>query len=132
VEGSLQIGLDLSNDTGDRILVNTNGTWAQNTDVHGSLMMRPRFGSGDIFTAIPEETASQLLAYPNPNGGDFYIPGDVETLEILSMAGQPVQHKKEMVHEGCKIIINNPVAGLYILKIKRRNTAVTTQKIIIK
>src|SRR5690606_20651172 len=33
----IRLGLDKNNDTGDQIYVFYNGTWTQNTDVHGSL-----------------------------------------------------------------------------------------------
>src|SRR5690606_3599763 len=44
VISGVKVGLDKSNDTGDRIFVLTGGTWQRNADVQGSLMIRPVFG----------------------------------------------------------------------------------------
>ena len=71
---TLKVGLDLSNDTHDKIFVNTNGQWVQDADVSGSLMIRPVFGSGEIVTGV-EADETEISVYPNPTAGEFYIRG---------------------------------------------------------
>lgn len=130
VGGPLKIGLDASNNSGDQIYVNTNGTWVQNTDVTGSLMVRPVFGSGDIVTGIPgEETETGV--FPNPNTGEFYIRGNVDRLDIITVTGQSVSYKAEDHGNDKKISMQHNAPGLYLLKIQSGNT-VRTEKIIVK
>lgn len=130
VGGSLKIGLDVSNDSGDKIFVNTNGTWVQNTDVSGSLMIRPVFGSADIITGIPG-SEHDVGVFPNPASGQFYIRGNFDSLNIITLTGQTVPYKMEDQGLDKKILLDNVASGLYILKIQNANTLIT-EKIFIK
>ncbi len=129
VGGQLKIGLDMSNNSGDKIFVNTNGTWVSNSNVNGSLMIRPVFGSGDIITSIPEE--KEFGVFPNPSAGEFYIRGAFDKLQVLNTTGQPISFLQQDLGADQKIILTNASAGLYILKIQRGGT-ITTEKIIIR
>jgi len=115
VGGILRVGLDLSNQSGDKIFVNTNGTWVQNTDVDGSLMIRPVFGSGAIITGIPE-IVSDVSVYPNPNAGEFYVRGELDAIQIITLTGQSVPFQIEASETDRKVTIPNATSGLYILK----------------
>lgn len=130
VGGSLKIGLDVSNDAGDKIFVNTNGTWIQNTDVAGSLMIRPIFGSGDIITGIPG-IEDVVTVFPNPSSGQFYIRGNFDSLNVITVTGQTVPFKMEEHGDDKKIFLDGMAPGLYILKI-RQGTTLQTEKIIVK
>ena len=115
VAGKLLVGLDIGNDTGDKIFVNTNGFWYQNDVVKGSLMLRPVFGSGlvDIQTGVEER--SEFSIYPNPTEGSFYVEGHFDSLEILSITGQKVSFTSEKTDQKTFVQLNQP-AGLYILR----------------
>lgn len=129
VGGTLKVGLDISNNAGDKIFVNTNGTWSQNADIAGSLMIRPVFGSGAIVTGLPEEQP-ELSVFPNPNAGEFYVRGKFDTIHILSITGQSIPFKVQEVGSDQKILLQDVAAGLYILKIQQGNK-IRTEKIII-
>lgn len=115
VEGKLLVGLDLSNDTSDKIFVNTNGSWYMNEDVKGSLMIRPVFGSGESPITGTDERHTELSVYPNPNPGQFYIAGDYSQLQIIDMHGRAVPFTSEPEEQRTKIHLNQP-AGLYLLR----------------
>lgn len=80
--GLVRIGLDTSHDSGAQIFVNTTGTWVVNDLVIGNLMIRPRFGTGDIITRVPEAPSPVVDLYPNPSSGEFYLKGVVEVESI--------------------------------------------------
>lgn len=115
VTGRVQIGLDASHDTGNHLLVNVTGTWQQNTLIKGSAMIRPRFGKGEIVTAVEEEP-SKVSIYPNPNPGEFIIQGECSNLQIISLTGQMVPFETEVYETESRVRIADPTAGLYILR----------------
>ncbi len=130
VSGEVVVGLDVSNDTGEKIFVNTNGFWYQNQDVKGSLMLRPVFGSGIIDSSVGVENEIELAVYPNPNRGAFYIDGEVGAIEILSLTGQKIAFKSETNDNRTEVHITSHITGLYLLRYKQGNV-IKSKKIII-
>lgn len=116
--GEVVVGLDVSNDTGDRIYVNTTGSWYQNEDVRGSLMLRPVFGSGVVDTRVGVEEAeiASSALYPNPNHGTFYIDGQPEDISIISLTGEPVSFSSQRQPLRTEIRIHSSHPGLYIAR----------------
>lgn len=128
--GKMLVGLDISNDTGDKVFVNVNGTWTKNDRVHGSLMVRPVFGSGLVETQVgTEEEVVPFSIFPNPSRGSFYIEGPMDHLEVLSITGQRVSF--ESVHESDRTLVQlNQPAGLYLLRCTK-GSFTKTHKVII-
>jgi hypothetical protein len=131
VSGKMMVGLDISNDTGNKMFVNTTGSWYLNDEVTGSLMVRPIFGSGevDIKVATEEEEASAFTVYPNPNTGSFYIEGPYDKLEILSSTGQRIPCSIEAGSERTLIQLREP-PGLYLLRYSKGKIT-RTRKLVI-
>lgn len=127
---TLKFGLDYGNNSGDKIFVNTNGTWVQNTDITGSLMIRPVFGSADIITGV-EEHQLDISIYPNPSAGEFYVKGVFDSLHITTVTGQVVPFTLHGGESDHMINLQNVSPGLYILKIQKGNKF-QTEKLIIK
>ncbi len=127
--GRIAVGLDTSNDTGDKLIVYTSGSWNINTKVKGSLMIRPHFGKAEIVTAVanPEEN---VQVFPNPSKGEFYVRGKYDRMEIITVTGQPISYTAQQVGSDTRIAIANPNAGLYILKMVKGNV-LHTKKIVI-
>lgn len=130
VAGEVVVGLDISNDTGNKMFVNTNGFWYQNDEVKGSLMLRPIFGSGIIDASVGVEEEMVFGVYPNPSRGSFYIDGPVTAIEILSLTGQKIHFQSENFENRTEINFLNPTPGLYILRY-RQGTLMKSEKIII-
>ncbi len=86
------IGLDKNTDSGDKIYYSVDGTWQQNTDIRGSLMIRPHFTTGFV-TGINEEQR-QLAIYPNPATDRIFIDGRYDRLTVVDITGRqvPYQH----------------------------------------
>lgn len=130
VAGEVVVGLDMSNNTGEKIFVNTNGTWYQNTDVQGSLMLRPVFGSGIIDASVGIEEKITRYIYPNPHRGVFYIGGEARDLEILSLTGERIPFESSVQEHRTEVKMSTSVPGLYLLRY-REGAAMRSQKIIL-
>jgi hypothetical protein len=130
ISGRVQIGLDASQNTGNHIFVNVTGAWVQNTLIEGSLMIRPRFGSGDIITALSEQPRG-LSIYPNPNAGEFILRGDFTDLQIFSLTGKPMQYGSESFGEETHIQVHDAPSGIYVIRY-RTNNRIFSEKIIIR
>ncbi len=129
VAGNLLVGLDISNDTGDKMFVNTNNFWTKNGVVHGSLMIRPVFGSGQVDTQVGIVEEPAFHVYPNPSTGTFVIDGIPDEVQILSVTGNSVPFQSDAEDNRIHIQINQ-APGLYILRV-RSGARVTTHKIVI-
>ncbi|MEO7992202.1 MAG: T9SS type A sorting domain-containing protein [Chryseolinea sp.] len=128
VNGIVVVGLDVSNNTGEKMIVYTNGQWDINDAVEGSIMLRPHFGSA-IYTGIEDEKES-LQIFPNPSKGEFFVKGKYDRLEIITVTGQSIPFISNPESENTRITIPNPTSGLYIVKIIKGN-ALQTKKIVI-
>lgn len=127
---SIRIGLDKSNNTGHMMYDNTNGSWIQNDRVTGSLMIRPRFGFGEVvITGLPE-VPKPVTIYPNPNRGTFYMKGVVDDVQVVNITGQGVELLMEDLGEEKRITITGASSGLYIVRY-RSGARIFTEKIFI-
>lgn len=130
-EARAWIGIDKSNNTGDRMFyksTESSSTWILNDDITGSLMMRPHFGTADVVTSRQEELQPVFL-YPNPNQGTFYLKGTVDHIEIMTLTGQPVHFQTENFVEEKRIEVSAS-PGVYIVRYKS-GARIFTRKIII-
>lgn len=129
--GKAIVGLDVDNDTGDRIFHSSDRqTWFQNQNVKGSLMIRPVFGSGEI-QRVPQGIEEELgiSVYPNPSTGSFLVEGHVDEIRIIDLRGKEVSFQTDAVSNGQQITISHP-SGLYLMRI-RKGKKTATQKILI-
>ena len=124
------MGLDISNDTGEKIFVNSNGFWYQNDEVTGSLMIRPVFGSGVIDSSVGVEDEEVLAIYPNPNLGVFYIEGEVQDIEIRSITGARIPFHSAGNDKRMEIRIESGEPGLYVLRYRQGNAIISSKLII--
>ena len=125
------LGLDVNTDTADKIYFNVAGAWEMNTEIIGSLMMRPRFGSGDTITGIEEEIISKLInVYPNPTSDQVYIDGDIDYIKLLDLFGREL--KVNITGDHPKLVhLQNVPDGFYLIKAVK-GTNVQIVKLILK
>jgi hypothetical protein len=130
--GLIRIGLDTSHDSGNQIFVNTTGTWIQNDLVIGNLMIRPRFGTGEIVTRLPDERSPVVDLYPNPSSGEFYLQGDVEveSIQVFSITGQRIDIQTQPFHAETLVRTTALPSGLYLVRYKTGN-AFQVKKVLI-
>jgi hypothetical protein len=130
----IYVGLDKSQDTGDRIYFNTSGSWESNTRVKGSLMLRPVFAStDDIITDIDENPDAVLRLYPNPISAPLVrIDGDtgiINAVEVIDLTGRVLPSRFDK--SGKVIEFSTEYRGIYIVKLKTDHK-VYRNKIILK
>lgn len=126
ISGNVLVGLDNSNDTGDRMFVNIEGSsipkeehWEVNTTVRGSLMIRPVFGTGEVDATTGIDDEADFTIYPNPTRGIFFIDGIVDRLELVSTTGQRIQTDWQHENGKTRVEIHSATSGLYILKYRQ-------------
>ncbi len=118
--GSLNIGWDVVNNSGQYIFYNIDGNW-RSSDYEGSLMIRPVIGTPYLI-GIDEpyfETYPQLMVFPNPTqsmltveiqGNSLWKPID---LTIIDITGRPVMNKTYS-----RILdISNLSPGVYMVRV---------------
>ncbi len=110
------LGLDVNTNTANKIYFNVAGAWEMNTEIIGSLMMRPRFGPGDTVTGIDEKIIPKLIdVYPNPTSGQVYIEGDTDYLKIIDLFGRELN--VNITGDYRKLVnLQNVPDGFYLIK----------------
>ncbi|MEY2705195.1 MAG: hypothetical protein RL407_1257 [Bacteroidota bacterium] len=125
----LQVGLDKSNDRGDRIYYNVGGGWQQNKEVKGALLIRPHISktgkaSGEV---IPENT---LRIYPNPVVQEVMVEGKFTKLQVMDAFGREVILPRSSQANGEKLNFTGQLPGLYFLYVQGE-TGTSTYRIIV-
>jgi hypothetical protein len=124
----LPVGYDKSNNSGNKIFFNITGTWNQDPNLTGSLMIHPVFGKGNASVVTAIETKSDIHIYPNPNQGQFYLPLDANNISLANMMGSPVDFESEKTFDKQLISIRYPQPGFYIIRF-RINDALQAAKV---
>lgn len=110
----LHVGLDKSNDAGNRIHYNVGGGWVQNTEVKGALMIRPhvtkegRAGGG----TMPE---ASFRIYPNPAVSDVFVEGEFSSLRVVDAYGREIQVPSVRQDAGEMLNFRDQKPGLYLI-----------------
>lgn len=133
VTGRVRIGLDNSNITDTQLFFKSTPnalTWALSDRIGGSLMIRPRFGKGEVNTTAIEEELPHISLFPNPNAGDFYFDSEVEVLRIHSITGQTIDFSTERLNEQTHVLLNTAHSGLYIVQY-RKGVHLLSEKIMV-
>ncbi len=90
-EGFFVVGYDKNTSSGSEIFFNTGFVWEPNTDLQGSLMIRPIFGDpGEIITGLPE-IHEKITVFPNPSEGIFKFSDPVRILSVYDSFGRKIR-----------------------------------------
>lgn len=112
----LQVGLDKTQNFGDRIHYNVGGGWMQNKDVTGALLIRPHVSlSGKAGgNLIPENT---LRVYPNPAIEEVRVEGKFTYLQVLDSYGREITLPRMAGNTGEVLNFKDQQPGLYLIKV---------------
>ncbi len=131
-EERLPVGLDKNTNSANNIFINVNGTWQQNTELKGSLLMRPRFENGAMITGIHDipNKENHIIIYPNPSNGVFNISGEYTEASAYDIQGKLLQatSKKQSITQSSINLTGYP-KGFYYLRFQTLN-GVITKKVI--
>ena len=113
----LQVGLDKGNDFSGRIFYNVGGGWVKNTEVTGSLLIRPHVSltgkaSGNI------EPTNALRIYPNPTVNEVQVEGEFSTLQVLDSYGREVFPSRVPSAKGEILNFKDQHPGLYLIYVQ--------------
>lgn len=111
------VGLDKNTDSYDKIFVNLDGSWLPNTDIHGSLMMRPHFTNEPPVTGIDNSQKEFVQVYPNPSFGSIKIHGDYQSYQLIDLAGREIPDSNSVSNE-ITYQIHSPQLLLLVLETK--------------
>jgi hypothetical protein len=128
---SLYIGLDANRVGSNHLYVNLyNAAW-QSSGVSGALMIRPLLGRPVTGTAVQDARiwSPAWSLYPNPVAGTLHIASgpDAAGYSISDMQGRIVQ-EGPCTHNS--VAINSLAPGMYLLRIRQRDTWSLPQKFI--
>ena len=127
----LQVGLDKTQNFGDRIYYNIGGGWVQNKDVEGTLLIRPhvrisRNASGEN---NPKETT--LKVFPNPTTDKVTVEGEFSQLQVLDSFGREINLPRISEITGEVLNFRDQLPGLYLIKVIQ-STGVQSFRILVK
>jgi hypothetical protein len=114
------VGLDKTNDFGDRIYYNVASAWAQNEEVKGSLMIRPHISLSAPFeqSEIPGEN---LRVFPNPVENFLNVEGDFGLIRIFDSFGREIFLERELTTKGEIVNFRGQRSGIYVINVAREN-----------
>ncbi|MCS7019570.1 MAG: T9SS type A sorting domain-containing protein [Cytophagales bacterium] len=115
----LTLGFDRNTDSGSEIWVNVANKWERNTQIKGSIMLRPVFAE-ELVTALPDEQLKTLstVVYPNPSSGIFSLQGRVNQLTVYDLQGRIVFQKDFAPGELAEnLSLEHCPSGIYLLQI---------------
>ncbi len=126
----LQVGLDKTQNFGDRIHYNVGGGWVQNKDVTGALLIRPHVRvSGKAGGNLgPENT---LKVYPNPAIEEVRVEGRFTSLQVLDSFGREITLPRISENTGEVLNFKDQQPGLYLIKVVH-DLGITSFRILVK
>lgn len=133
-EDALAVGFDRNSRLGtSQLFSNLSQEWTANTELVGSVMIRPFFGgkTSGVITGSEPLPPFNLVVFPNPSDGIIRWESNLlKQIEIFSIQG--IKIRTLHLAEGSKeISIEDLPEGMYLLRLSDGVRA-TTQKIILK
>lgn len=126
----LHVGLDKSGDTGEKVYFNVLGSWQQNEEVSGNLMIRPHLSQSPV-QEDPEETVPEARLYPNPVVDRLLITGQVTAVAVFDFQGRVIKVPEEGDKQGKILNFTGIQKGMYLIKF-RQDERSFTKRIIVK
>ena len=126
----LQVGLEKSQNFGDRIYYNVGGGWVQNKEVTGALLIHPHVSlsgksGGNL---VPENT---LRVYPNPAIEEVMVEGTFTNLQVLDSYGREITIPRMPGNTGEVLNFRDQHPGLYLIKVVHAQ-GITSFRILVK
>ncbi len=137
----LNVGLDRNYDeisqyqANPHLYFNIDGSWKQNTEIHGAPMIRAVMGSTPYtgIEPIVKQKSGNISVFPNPSNGSFTLklPDQIlATAALYQMNGNLIQTRSGLSGKA-NLDFTGISPGMYLLKVSS-NKEVWWEKIIIK
>src|SRR5690606_15923651 len=105
---------DKVNDTGDKLFYNVVGTWVQNEEIRGSLMIRPHISMDAPFEEVPAEEGG-IRIYPNPVETLLNLEGEFSEARVFDSFGREIFLERQLSSKGEIVNFNGQRPGIYVL-----------------
>jgi hypothetical protein len=112
----IYIGLDKSNNSGSEVFFNVNGSWEQNQEVQGSLMMRPHFSLDPIVAQTGNEGETSIRVYPNPVTESLYLEGNIGDVIVFDSFGRQINIPVDTYEKGKILNFVGNNKGVYVVR----------------
>jgi hypothetical protein len=133
-QDALSVGLDRNSELGSKQLFsNLSQEWVKNTEIKGSVMIRPFFGgkASSIITGEEPALTSSTFVYPNPTNGLIRWSNEsLKQIDIFTLQGTKVRTEYPSGTQR-ETSLAELSEGVYVLRLTD-GVRVTTQKIVIK
>ena len=126
----LNLGFDQNNDARGHFFYKTTNEWRESF-YRGAPMIRPVVGKAYDHSGIRQPQEQTLKLYPNPTTGDLFIGEMEETdgleYQIFDLYGRMLDAQPV---EGGRIRTAQLVPGMYMVRILKDHSIISTEKII--
>lgn len=112
----IHIGLDKSNDTAEEVFFNITGTWQQNEEVRGSLMMRPHLSQTAPLSPPIDEATTEVVVYPNPVVERLFVEGKINEIKVFDAYGRQIKVPVESFERGKILNFTGREKGVYVVR----------------
>lgn len=112
----IHIGLDKSNDTAEEVFFNITGTWQQNEEVRGSLMMRPHLNQTAPLSPPIDEATTEVVVYPNPVVERLFVEGKINEIKVFDAYGRQIKVPVESFERGKILNFTGREKGVYVVR----------------
>lgn len=113
----IHVGLDKSNDSGEEVFFNVKGTWEQNREVQGSLMMRPHLSLTPVVDEVDESVEATINAYPNPVTEKLFIEGKIGEVLVFDSYGRQINMRVDTYDKGKILNFAGNDKGVYVIRV---------------
>lgn len=118
------VGLDKSYDNGQEVFFNVSGSWQQNQEVSGSLMIRPHLSQTGI-QAENKEEIFEVKVFPNPVTDRLFVEGTIESVQVFDSFGREINLPQERLVEGHQLDFTGQRKGIYLINIRKKHQVIT-------
>ena len=112
----IYVGLDKSNDTGQEVFFNVTGSWQQNQDVQGSLMIRPHLSLEPLTQVTEESQGTGITTYPNPVVERLFVEGAIGEVKVFDAYGRQINVPVESFERGKILNFTGNEKGVYVVR----------------
>lgn len=112
----IHVGLDQSNDTAEEVFFNVTGSWQQNEEVRGSLMIRPHLSLTAPAPPSGDDANAEIIVYPNPVLERLYMEGEVHEIKVFDAYGREIKVPVEAFERGKILNFTGREKGVYVVR----------------
>ncbi|PZX52451.1 putative secreted protein (Por secretion system target) [Algoriphagus ratkowskyi] len=126
----IHVGLDKVNDSSEMLYYNVVGSWTQNKEVKGALMIRPHISMTAPFevSVVPDQS---IRIYPNPVETLLNLEGKFSEARVFDSFGREIFLEHQLSSKGEIVNFIGQRPGVYVLNLTTE-TGIKSYRILVK